>query len=94
VTTIENEAFMSCSNLKTIIFNSGIKTLGKNAFSYCSNLHAVFYHGSKDNWSKVTKDYSLPTGGNYKIYYYSDIEPAETDKYWHYDSDGTTPVIW
>ena len=29
------------------------------------------------------------------IYYYSETEPTDTEhKYWHYDDDGKTPIIW
>lgn len=28
------------------------------------------------------------------IYYYSQTKPIGTGNYWHYDTDGTTPVVW
>ena len=31
----------------------------------------------------------------YEFYIYSETQPTDTEhKYWHYDEDGKTPVIW
>ena len=31
---------------------------------------------------------------NATIYYYSESAPTGTGRYWHYDTDGKTVVIW
>jgi len=28
------------------------------------------------------------------IYFFSSTEPTEEGNYWHYDTDGKTPIIW
>lgn len=28
------------------------------------------------------------------IYYYSETEPTTSGYYWHYDTDGITPIVW
>jgi hypothetical protein len=29
-----------------------------------------------------------------KRYYYSETQPTAEGNYWHYDTDGVTPVVW
>ena len=28
------------------------------------------------------------------VYYYSETKPTTDGDYWHYDTDGVTPVLW
>ena len=28
------------------------------------------------------------------IYYYSEQQPTSEGNYWHYDTDGKTPIVW
>ncbi len=46
VTSIADEAFRSCSSLKSIEIPVGITSIGNGAFSYCSNLTSVYLPNS------------------------------------------------
>ena len=61
----------------------------------------MFYKGTAEQWHQISIG-----GSNYLLtdatrYYYSETEPslnadgtAYNGNYWHYDSDGKTPLIW
>lgn len=76
--------------------------LNKGAFRGCSRLKTVFYKGSAEQWSKISIDSRYNDNLTNAIrYYYSETEPALNAEgtaydgnYWHYDTDGITPVIW
>ena len=62
-------------------------------FEACNELQRVYYKGTKSDWSKI---YVGPD--NTKLTdatrYYSETKPTDQGNYWHYDTDGVTPVIW
>lgn len=100
VTYIAENAFSFCKNLTNIIINKEIASIGRNAFWFCDNLKNIYYMGGKDDWVKISIDpFSYVI--DLDIYYYSEIEitfhgreVAYKGKYWHYDADGETPVVW
>lgn len=75
--------------------------LNKGAFEDCSSLKTVFYKGTAAQWKKISIDSYNGELRNAARYYYSESEPALSSdgtaydgNYWHYDTDGVTPVIW
>ena len=94
VTSIGNYAFEDCSSLTSITIPDGVTSIGDRAFYGCSNLTSVYYMGTASQWSKI----SIGSGnGNLKnttIYYYSETQPTESGNYWHFDTDGKTPIVW
>lgn len=75
--------------------------LNKGAFRDCSWLKTVFYKGTAEQWSKISIRNANTNLTNVARYYYSESEPALNSdgtayngNYWHYDTDGKTPVIW
>lgn len=74
----------------SVIIPDSVEELGEDSFLGFSGY--VYYCGTEEQWGKLyyinSADFSTSN-----IYYYSDSQPAENDKFWHYDSDNN-PTIW
>jgi hypothetical protein len=98
VEKINDYAFRDCSTLTSVVLPNTIKLITYNPFENCTELTAIYYNGTREDWSKT----SAYNGFNTNIlYYYSEEEPelnadktAYNGRYWHYDEDEVTPVIW
>ena len=53
ITEIEQQAFVTCSNIKQVVLPRTLKTVGVEAFRDCSGLTDVYYSGSKAEWKKI-----------------------------------------
>jgi hypothetical protein len=60
----------------------------------CSNLTSVYYMGTAEDWDKISIDSGNSCLTSATKYYYSETEPTANGNYWHYATDGITPVIW
>ena len=101
VTYIGTYAFYGCSSLTSVIIGNCVTTICKSAFYGCSSLKTVLYKGTAEQWKKISIDSDNGDLTNAARYYYSETEPALSSdgtaydgNYWHYDTDGVTPVIW
>lgn len=91
VTSIGESAFDYCRSLTSVTIGNGITSIGSSAFGGCSGLTSVYYKGTAEDWAKIS------IGLNYNLeeatrYYYSEIQPTTTGKYWRY-VDGV-PTAW
>ncbi len=93
VKSIGNYAFYKCTSLQSIIIPDSVKSIGESAFWYCTSLQKVFYKGTSSEWSAISISYNTELNVVTR-YYYSETEPTTSGNYWHYDTDGITPVIW
>ena len=99
VTSIRVSTFENCDNLTNITIPDSVTTIESYAFYGCS-LKTVLYKGTAAQWDKISiGDYN--TNLTNADRYYSESEPALSSdgtaydgNYWHYDTDGVTPVIW
>ena len=100
VNTIPANALYSCWGLTNVIISDSVTTIGNSVFNNCSGL-IVYYKGTAAEWTKISIKYGNTNLTNATRYYYSETEPALNEdgteydgNYWHYDTDGVTPVIW
>jgi len=94
VTKIAKNTFFKCYALKTVVVPQSVTVIDFYAFEFCHKLTNVYYGGSATDWAKV----DVNNGNGYfvyaPLYYYSETEPTDDGNYWHYDTDGKTPIIW
>ena len=84
VTTIGVGAFQNCTNIDTLVIQSGVEIISKNAFTYCHNLKSItISEGVKiigenafrecGTWNNASMRVDLPSSldsiGNYAFYY-------------------------
>jgi len=101
VREIGKSVFCECASLTNATIGNGVTSIGERAFADCSSLANVFYKGSAEDWNKISIGNDNTAITSATRYYYSETEPAlngsGTDydgNYWHYDTDGKTPVVW
>ena len=101
VTSIDSSAFAYCYSLTSVVIGNSVTTIGKSAFYSCDSLTSVYYKGTAEKWSNISIGSFNSDLTNAIRYYYSEATPALNadgtaydGNYWHYDTDGITPVIW
>ena len=101
VTGIGDRAFYNCTGLTSVTIPDSVKDIGDYAFNNCGSLKKVFYKGTAEQWAQISIASANTNLTSATHYYYSDAEPdlnadgtAYNGNYWHYDTDGTTIIIW
>lgn len=95
VTYIKEFAFNGCTTLKSVTLPATLSAIEVWAFGGCSALDTVYYKGTEAAWGKIkigSNESNQPIVDATR-YYYSENEPGD-GAFWHYDTDGVTPVIW
>lgn len=90
VTSINGEAFTSCSSLKTVHLPKGIKTISNEAF-YASPVKDVYYAGTQADWNAVNG--AFPSAIKNAAIHYSDSTvspPAPEHDFWTTSAASTT----
>lgn len=64
-------------------------------FKNCPKLETIYFKGTQAEFAQV----NINSEGNTSftdamVYYYSETKPTSDGYYWHYDTDGVTPVLW
>ena len=66
VTSIGNYVFDGCSALTSISIPNSVTSIGNGAFNSCKNLANIYYKGTEEQWSAITKgtDWNYNMGAN------------------------------
>ena len=91
---INQFAFKNCSSLKSIIIPSAVTKIAVAAFLHCDALTTVYYGGTEDKWSTISIEGNNGCLNGVRKYYFSQTEPEKDGYFWHFDTDGVTPVSW
>ena len=89
---IADDAFSGCSYLEYIIIPKEIKSIG-NLDSDITK----YYLGSSQDWESVYccgYSYCSHKGNTYFYIENEEDVPTDAGNYWHYDTEGITPIIW
>ena len=97
ITYISKGMFDGCNNIKYLVLPKGISQIAR-AFTFIDEIDAIFYKGDPEAWNSIIIDSDNVVLETATVYYYSDElteeQKADDYNYWHYDTDGETPVIW
>ena len=83
--------FSNCTNLRTVIIENGVESIGTYAFFGCSSLTSVYYGGDETKWAKISIDSYNSSLTSATRYYYSATQPTTSGNYWHYVDGKPTP---
>lgn len=82
-----------------VILSKDIKKIACYAFYNCG-FDKVFFTGTREEWNAMDIEYAPEEYAAYsalntvEVYCYSEAAPTGEGNYWHYASDGVTPVKW
>lgn len=93
VTNIGEGAFQGCSSLTSVTIGIGVTKIGYDILRN-SALESVYYRGTLQDWKNIKIEDRNADLGMATRYYYSETQPTEEGNYWHYDTDGITPIVW
>lgn len=68
-----NSPFYGHTNIKSVVIEKGVTSIGNNAFNGCNVLDDVYYFGTQEDWSKITIGENNENLTNAEIHYMPEI---------------------
>ncbi len=94
VTIIDYMLLSDCGVLESITLSDAVTTIKFDYMDYVlpsHNLTYIYYEGSFAQWQKIAKD-DANFWKQLTVYYYSESQPSENGKFWHYVNG--VPTAW
>lgn len=91
VNSIGNKTFGFCIYLTSIIIPNSVTSIDGDIFFYCDDLNEIYYHGTCEEWERITiigDNFEINTSATF--YYYSETQPTVEGNYWHYVDEVVT----
>ena len=82
-----------------VVLSKDIKAIKCYSFYNCG-FDTLFFTGTREEWKAMSIEYApeeyaaINTLNSVEVYCYSESAPTGEGNYWHYASDGKTPVKW
>ena len=97
LTVIEENAFLGCGALKTVMLYAALTQIQNMAFDECDQLQAVFFFGTESEADGLlTQEIDATNKALLRatVYLYAETKPAAEGKYgyWYLASNGTVKV--
>ena len=92
VTSIGERAFQDCRSIESLVIPNQLKSIAESGFYACVKLKAVYYQGTENEWEQVEIGPHNTELKEATKYFYSENQPTETGKYWHYVNG--VPTVW
>ena len=86
------DTFANCEKLTLIVIGESVEKIYTDAFYEIDPTHRLLYKGTKEMWESIIK-VGADAEPIKEPYYYSEFEPVEDGRFWHYDAEGRA-VLW
>ena len=83
VKVLRDSVFADCSGLKSVILHSNMTGIGRKALPVSAK---VYYESDFESFEQITVDADNLWISS--LYFYSESEPTEEGRFWHFDLDG------
>ena len=82
--------------LTALVIPATVRQVASSVFfaGWGDDLQTIYYGGTAGEWAELRQKIDMKYLPNATIYLYSEAEPAAEGDFWHYASDGKTPVVW
>ena len=88
---------MALCGLRRVVIPASVKTIERMPFGnlFSGQIQGIYYEGSEEDWTKI--EFVAPQNIFWQtepVFYYSETEPEQEGRYWHYGEDKKTVVEW
>lgn len=89
---VTSKMLASAIHLEWIYIPKSVTKVDLSAFTDCLALTDIYFGGTQAQWESVKESWA--DGVSPVVHFYSATTPTGAGNFWHYDTDGVTPVRW